>query len=242
MNNSILSNDAEKERHIARIRKLLALSGSTNEHEAAIARHRAEVLMEKYAISQAMLGQAEFGSGDFETDTKDRAAWKHKLFGVLGFIFGCATAYYTNRNQKLTYTFYGKKPNVEIALYICEIVHRSLKNSWRSHLNDLRRQGARPTAKTKADFYYHFAIGVSRKVSEVFQSMTAQEQASLDKELTESAKLTDHIPETRSRAKRGNRRDAAASFAGYQAGQLQNIHIGVGQHESEQIGVNCVHA
>lgn len=226
----------EQNRHIERIKKLLALSGSSNEHEATIARRRAEALMEKYAISQAMLGKAEFGSGDFETDTKDRAAWKHKLFGALGFIFGCATAFYTNRNQKLTYTFYGKKPSVEITLYICEVVTRALKSSWKTHLNELRRCGVRPTAKAKADFYFHFAAAVSRKVSEVFQGMSEQEQANLNEELSESAKQTAHIPEARSRTVREKERDLTASRAGYLAGQSQSINIGVGQRKSGHIG------
>ncbi|WP_454004951.1 DUF2786 domain-containing protein [Alcaligenes sp. Marseille-Q7550] len=228
----------DKERHIERIRKLLALSGSSNEHEAAIARRRAEVLMEKYAISQAMLGQAEFGSGDFETDTKDSAIWKHKLFTAIGFIFGCATAYYTSRNQKLTYTFYGKKPSVEIALYVCEVVTRSLKQSWKNHLQELKLRGLNSSAKARADFHYHFSIGVTRKISEVFHGMSEQEKARLDDELSQSQEQVADFPKARTRAVRDKEYDRTASLAGYRAGQSQTINIGVGQHTSCQIGAS----
>lgn len=56
---------------IDRARKLLALSHSDNPHEAAQAAQRAQELLDRFAISRAMLDNAESGDGDEVSSSAD---------------------------------------------------------------------------------------------------------------------------------------------------------------------------
>ncbi|NHC62738.1 DUF2786 domain-containing protein [Paenalcaligenes suwonensis] len=221
-------NDDNRSRYVERIRKLLALAGSSNEHEAAIARKRADAMMEKYSITYMELGEAEFGSGDFETATKDHAKWKVDLYTSIGFIFGCQIAYYTNLNQKMAVTFYGKKPMVEIALYISDVISRAQAKAWDEHKQLLKRHNITTTDTARNTFHEAFASGVITTVRNIYLSMSADERNMHLAEIDGANHLTENIPTRKSRESKPKERDALALAAGYLAGKAQNINIGVG--------------
>lgn len=221
-------NDVNRSRYVERIRKLLALSGSGNEHEAAIARKRADAMMEKYAITHMELGEAEFGSGDFETATKDRAKWKVDLYTSIGFIFGCQVAYFTSLNQNMTITFYGKKPMVEIALYISDVITRGLATAWDNHKQLLKQHSIPLNSTTRNSFHEAFAGGVITTVSRIFNGMSPEEQDQHRADVEAANHLTQDIPVKKRRDTNRKHQDRLATAAGYLAGKAQNINIGVG--------------
>lgn len=221
-------NENNRSLYVERIRKLLALAGSSNEHESAIARKRADAMMEKYAITHMELGEAEFGSGDFETATKDRAKWKTSLYVAIGYIFGCQTTYHTNLDQKLVITFYGKKPMVEIALYISDVITRGLATAWDNHKKLLKQHSIPLNSTTRNSFHEAFAGGVITTVSRIFNGMSPEEQDQHRADVEAANHLTQDIPVKKRRDTNRKHQDRLATAAGYLAGKAQNINIGVG--------------
>lgn len=224
-----------KDRHIERIRKLLALSGSSNPHESEIARKRAEALMEKYAISHMDLGQAELGSSDFVTDTKARDPWKVRLFGSIGFIFGCQVTFRINKNKKQTITFYGKKPSVDLALYISDVVIRSIKSKWDDFKKQVKAANITLSRNSKDSFYLAFADGVAVVIRDMYQGMNQAEQEAHKEEVSQTDHLTKKFSSFRSGKVSLKSRDNLALTEGYKSGRSQCINIGLGSNSRSSI-------
>ena len=107
---------------IEKVRKLLALGQSDNEHEAALAIARAQALMEKYGIEAAMLrvnGDDDEPVEDFAVFTRSRQKifWRGKLAATLAKANGCRM--YWHRDG------YGKSKRVHI-----RVVGRKTDADW----------------------------------------------------------------------------------------------------------------
>ena len=86
-------NREEREKVYDKVRKLLALSTSPNEHEAALAAERARELLDKYQISLAEVDSAEFteiieGEG-IKTGYSSPRQWLHTLAMSTAKAFDC---------------------------------------------------------------------------------------------------------------------------------------------------------
>lgn len=111
-----------------RIEKLLALSKSSNPHEAAAALSRAQKLMSLHDISYSELNTLSIGESDavLVPGLKTRAvlgtigAMVGKCFGVFAFTTSTGSAV-----SKLT--FIGPKERLEGAVYACVFLQRQLK-------------------------------------------------------------------------------------------------------------------
>lgn len=78
------------EEALDKVRKLLALAGSENENEAALAAARAQAIMDKHQISQASLDvQEDGGAIGEETLDATRATWRGRLAVVVAKANGC---------------------------------------------------------------------------------------------------------------------------------------------------------
>jgi hypothetical protein len=88
---------SEQEKVIEQVRKLLALSKSSNEHEAALALAKAEDLLEKYRLDmtsvEMMTGQKEeiIEDSDPLFDTERITQWESKLSNGIAYLYGCTT-------------------------------------------------------------------------------------------------------------------------------------------------------
>lgn len=82
-----------RERVIEKVKKLLALGESDNEHEAAAATARAHALMEKHEIAEAMLGEEQdeepVGEHELGDEGQRRSGWRGSLANVLADANGC---------------------------------------------------------------------------------------------------------------------------------------------------------
>lgn len=217
-----------KSKHIERVRKLLALSASSNENEAKVALQRAEKIMEKYAISYIDLGKAESGTGIFVTNSKTRDKWKVNLYGSIGYILGCASIFRINENQKMAITFYGKKPNIEMAIYLCEVVTHAVNTQWKKYRKD---NDIASDAYHRNRFYLSFSEGISRTIVDMFQGMASCEQNAHKSEVNKAhLQIKSHIQPIGSYQSR--RHPSHAATAGYKAGRTQPIFLGVNNSNS----------
>ena len=110
---------------IDRIKKLLSLSNSTNENEAALAAGRAAELMLKHEIKEAQLCESEEDQEDVDVTQLDETGsivhWKGTLMGGLADSFGCAMHFQKRRGGCKTVTAYnvvGQPSKVDTIKYM----------------------------------------------------------------------------------------------------------------------------
>lgn len=84
---------AEREKVIARVRKLLALAGNNpNEHEAASAAERAQAILAEYNLSLSEVQAAEGQENRFEFDATartDSRPWRRQLAMMIAQLYFC---------------------------------------------------------------------------------------------------------------------------------------------------------
>lgn len=144
------------DKHIERVRKLLELSKSANEHEAAQAAARAAELMSEHDITEAMLEVTSpddaathvverIIEGVLPDASERRVAWRDRVASAVARSLGCETFYWNNK-----LTAIGRASAVSTWSYVCaylfaEIV-RLADAAWLAEGADLAAVGQRPRA------------------------------------------------------------------------------------------------
>jgi hypothetical protein len=119
----------DKQDVIKKIQKCLALSKSSNEHEAAAALRQAQKLMEMHRVTDADLfiaGAAEASAA--AGARRQPAAWEARLAAVVAAAFGCAYIF-VGLATAGKWVFVGLGPNAEVASYACDVLLRQLRRS-----------------------------------------------------------------------------------------------------------------
>lgn len=103
-----------RERVIERVRKLLALSNSSNEHEAALAAAHAQRLLAEHNLAISELEMREEGAGEAELYVaKTVPKWLSSLFAVVADAFDCMAIVATTANAgRLRFIGVGEDPAV----------------------------------------------------------------------------------------------------------------------------------
>lgn len=118
-----------KTKIIDKIEKLLRLSKSPNENEAASAASRAQQLMEKYQIRAWLLGQqddksAGLGIVDHVLDERGRSEyWQKLLFVRLSKIYECQP-YFNGGTMRVI----GMESDVEVLKLMYQYLHDAIRN------------------------------------------------------------------------------------------------------------------
>lgn len=124
---------------IRRIGKLLALAGSTNEHEAALAMKKASQLMTRHNLQQVQdKTQSGFRSLIINSGSKRLEAWQQKICAILlrFFYVKVVTASLYNpllNTQHKTIELFGRQENVEIAEYCYAFLAGQLRSLWQQN-------------------------------------------------------------------------------------------------------------
>ncbi len=141
--NDAIEGELRNEEVIARFRKLMSLSASDNEHEAALAILRANELMVKHNLDAVAVEQ---GAGDIEYCVKLVIPCKRKNPRVtaIGEILREFLVYPVHAAEGLEVT--GTRENVEHAEYIAAYLDRELAAAWRK----ARDESPRRSLKQKA--------------------------------------------------------------------------------------------
>ncbi len=120
---------------LRKIKKCLALSASSNEHEAAAALRQAQKLMAAYGVTAEALAGAEIGTGNAKSTACTKPAeWEHLLAHVLKSAFGCDCIVHTgwfnkreNRNGALAeFVYIGLRHQAMTAAYAHDVLRRQL--------------------------------------------------------------------------------------------------------------------
>ena len=157
-----------RERIVDRIRKLLALSASPNENEAALAAERAQELIAEHMVSMSEIGQAAKGGADKigvdNTFMTSARPWRRQIGVALADLYFCKYGFQPMRKpgKKRIYdahTFVGTESNRQVVqvmfAYLLTTVDR------------LAREGAkRVPAQDQSGYMGSFRIACALRLSE----------------------------------------------------------------------------
>lgn len=162
-----------KERIIDRVKKLLSLSTSANEHEAKLAAQMATELLMKHNLS---MREVETHQEFVEVKGKEWRSIPNDHLHILRIIrtyFSVepvlSSVYDHAKQKKFRYVrFFGTKDNIDVATYVFEFLLRAARKSFNAKKKEgLYRDGDRPS------FMHGFVHGMSLKLSETKKKVEA---------------------------------------------------------------------
>lgn len=158
---------------IEKIQKLLALSESSNEHEAQLSMLKAQELLVKHKLSLREVKDFKiFNSAIKEkisTVSFKKAQWKAELAEVIADNFGCYTYFKTRHTH--TIVFFGREEDV----IICNIILEYAVDSINSTVKKLRYQYQQLRYSTKG-LESDYAMGFIKGLKSRFESQRAANQ------------------------------------------------------------------
>lgn len=225
---------------IDRVRKLLALSTSTNEHEAAAAATRAAQLMKDYQIEQAQLEvddedsvrQEPIVKHTIQDEGRNIITWKSVIAGACARDMGCKIYYLEGKT-----TFFGRTSVCQAVsytyLYLVREIERLADSAW-----DREKETSLENGKSwKHSFKYGAATTVSARMREAKtiqdEVFKAQATASQEKALAVIAKHDNEVVEAykviqKGFTKRSSGGTGATVYSGFQHGQKAGAGISLG--------------
>ncbi len=140
-----------REKVIERVRKLLALSNSSNEHEAALAAAHAQRLLAEHNLAMSELEAKEEGAGEAELQVaKSVPKWVSSLFATVAQAFDCfAVVSATPTMSRLR--FIGVAEDPEVASCTMQYLMAELKRLATSYLRQesSKRQEIEPSERNR---------------------------------------------------------------------------------------------
>lgn len=168
------------EKMIDRVRKLLALSTSSNENEAKAALLQAQKLMEKHKISEAMIAEPAVVQEDIKTSElwnsgkTSRSQWRGNLAATLGKCNGCEVWTSGPRIHII-----GRESNVQTVQYLflyCESLIERLSKTHAGHGRSFI-----------SNYKLGFVGGIASKLKQGKEEAMAEAVVEHGKQLTDNA-------------------------------------------------------
>jgi len=173
----------------AKLKKLFALSKSSNANEAALALEMAQKLMIEHGIKRNQVGEFEVIEDEIKSNGGDKPP-KHEVYLIssIAEAFGCQSAYGLRKGKLKesgfhdwyhTHTFVGLEHRVQIACFIAEVLLRKMKKARNDYMGKLSRTRKKSNKITRAD---EFCLGWVYTVVEKLNQFTntSDEQKAID--------------------------------------------------------------
>ena len=173
----------------AKLKKLFALSKSSNANEAALALEMAQKLMKECGIERNEVGEFEVIKEKVKGSGNEKQTEHERYLSVsIAKAFGCRSAYGWKSGHEsesgyvwgyYAHTFVGLEHRVKIACFIAEVLFRKMKNARNKYLKKLSRVRSRTNKTKRAD---DFCLGwVHTVVQKLYQfTNTTDEQKAID--------------------------------------------------------------
>jgi len=217
-----------------KIKKLLALAKSSNEHEAAAALRRAQKLMQEHNLSTDDVSLSEVEQREIKrANAADKQPlWAELLTDCIRKAFGLDAILSWDRGLGATVIFIGPSDRVEIGTYCYEVLAPQLIKARRVYLGSLNRRLKLTTKTNRADLFAEgWIIAVRRQVEALVPTEDEQNLIQLYKEK--------HFPKlfkTEVRNAAQKQRDLGAYYEGHGAGRNVRLNAGVIGTEQGKIG------
>ncbi|WP_051445028.1 DUF2786 domain-containing protein [Desulfocurvus vexinensis] len=154
-------------RLLDKVRKLLALAGSDNEHEAAAAAAKAQALLAEHNLSLADVPADETGTSAWTAEHRTRKClekWAHRLAFHTAEAFGCQ--YFHDCNGRTSFVGCGADP--EVCAWTFGYLYRTLLRLGSRYMGrpDSRRRfrGSRSKNRARAAYLYGLAQTVGQRL------------------------------------------------------------------------------
>jgi hypothetical protein len=146
---------------LAKIRKCMALSASSNEHEAAAALRQARKLMEAHGLTDDDVLAAEAGEDAARAGADQTPAnWEAYLAGHTAQVFGCRCIFRPGTyvrdfglGHRGAWLFVGTGANFEVSRYCFEVLLRQVKRARAEHIKTALKRCKTATKTRRADLF-----------------------------------------------------------------------------------------
>lgn len=221
-----------KKEAIDKIKKCLALSASSNEHEAELALRQAKALMEKFGIDDADILAAEASAEHAKSGAMRPPAWECELATTIGISFGCRIIHSRFLGQS-AWKFIGCGIAPEIARYAFEVLFRQCKRQRSEHIKKHLKRCKTSTKTRRADLFCEgWVHSVAGKIHAF--ANTDKQKSAID------AYITKNLPTLRSLEARDRNEDRTLRghevndyLKGKSQGKDADLNHGVGQHAAQ---------
>lgn len=223
------------DRTLDKIKKCLALSASSEPHEAAAALRQAQKLMEKFGVSEADIGRAEIGSAEFRSvfSVSKIKDYELALVSLVAKAFGCKILWKKSNSRRAGADVYGRyvliglKTQVPVAEYTVSVLQRKLvkaRTQFVTSLGDCDRD-----YKVKqADGFCHGWVGAIGKTVFAF-ALNEDVSKLIDEEVNRISSGRKEKPQEREIGHRGY-------YSGRDAASGESIHRPMGETKHKMIG------
>lgn len=153
---------------IEKIQKLLALSESSNKHEAELSMLKAQELLAKHKLTLKEVKEFKtFNSAIKENITKvtfTKAKWKAKLARLIADNFGCYHYFKTRHTN--TITFFGREEDIVVCNIVLEYAIDCINSAVKRLRYQYRRNNYYSTKGLENDYALGFINGLHEKFEE----------------------------------------------------------------------------
>ena len=173
------------ERAIDKIKKLLALSKSTNPHEAATALRQAQNLMAKHNISNDEINMSSISETHFysKVSVSRIKVWEWTLVSGIAKAFGCDAFFGKGNSHGETteeiyakYTYVGVRSQVEIAGYTINVVLRKIVKAKNEFSKSLPQKMSRADKTAQINGFLH---GWSKEIMKTVHAFAESDEVTL---------------------------------------------------------------
>ncbi|WP_310627060.1 DUF2786 domain-containing protein [Limnohabitans sp.] len=218
----------ENEKIIAKIRKCLALSTSSNEHEAAAALRQAKKMMEAYGVTDLDIDAAEAQERRAKAGARIKpASWEANLASNVAATFNCKVLFLSSWREG-QWVFIGCGASSEVAQYAFTVLARQSKRARELHI---RTHLGRCKASTKTRRADLFSEGWVRSVSATIEAFSCNEhqEKAIGAFLAKTyPALSDLATSNRNQKRKLNDKELNDFMTGHQSGKNAQLNRGVG--------------
>ena len=217
------------DRIIDKIRKCLALSRSSNPHEAAAAMRQAQALMRLHGINEETLELAAVKEASHAVASEQIPTWDGRLASMVADAFGCRlliSAWKVGpRANVSSWTFIGVGAAAEVSRYAYEVLVRQCRAQRAAYIAEQPRACKRVTKTARGDA---FATGWVIAVEPMLERFAGRERQAelLDRYMEQRHGKLEH--EKRRRRAGSDVAAIGAGIAGSRAGKQARLERGIG--------------
>lgn len=213
---------------ILKIKKCLALSKSSNEHEAAIALRQAQALMHEFQIDPDLLDIVEASSES--KATKIPTSWEASLVMMIARAMQCKPIFSSGSSTwgiKASWTFIGIDPAPEIASYAFDVLYRQVNRSRKNFIETtLKRVSVKKNKVRRADLFCDGWIeSIKHLITGLDIDVPANTAERIKKYMDKSrGQLSSFTPKDRNKGKTFSDRAANDYHAGRESGKAAQLN------------------
>ena len=197
-----------------KIKKCLALSKSSEPHEAAAALRQAQKLMSAHGVSETSVKLSEVCEQDVKSkfSVSQVKPYEFKLINIIAKAFGCKVLWKKAHSSFGSKDYYGKfiligmKSRIDLCAYTCEVMQRKMYTAKNKFVKTLDSTAPRDYKTAQSN---GFMLGWATKIEETVKVFAGT---------SEESALIEKFIESKGKTKTGKLQNARVGQHGMQAG------------------------